>query len=175
MERNAETLQKMIDLCAQTPAILEAMLAPISDEQFDWTPNEEEWSIRQTVLHLYDVDNLAFAGRIQYIMANDGGTLPGISTEDRDKERAPANASKEELLTLFRQRRTQNCAEARHHDPDQLEASVSYRDMGNFSAWDFVLEWPYHDHSHLNQIGDILKAQIAPAFSPTMAKALGEA
>ena len=175
MERNAETIQKMIDLCAQTPDILEAMLAPVNDELFDWQPSEEEWSIRKTVLHLYDIDNLAFAGRIKKIMANDGGAMGGISPEDRDKDRAPAGVSKDELLALFRERRSKNCAEARNHNAKALEASNSYKDMGNFTAWDFLLEWPYHDHSHLNQIGDIIKAHIVPAFSPTMAKALGEA
>ena len=175
MERNAETLQNIIDICAQTPDILDAMLAPISDEQFDWCPNEDEWSIRQTVLHLYDIDNLAFAGRVIHIMANDGGSLAGITPEERDRDRAPEGVSKDDLLVLFRQRRLANCEAARTHDPAALEATASYKDMGAFTAWDFVLEWAYHDHSHLNQIGDIIKAQIVPAFSATMAKALGEA
>ena len=61
------------------------MLAPVGDELFDWQPSEDEWSIRRTVLHLYDIDNPAFAGRIKNIVAK-AATL-SLSSPSRHEKR----------------------------------------------------------------------------------------
>ena len=37
---------------------------------------------------------------------------------------------------------------------------------------DFVYEWPFHDHEHLQQILDILKQRYLPLMTETMRVAL---
>ncbi len=175
MEHNKQTIQQAVNMVAGTPAILEALLEPLNESQLNWKQDEESWSIRQVVEHLYNADNMAFAGRIAFIMANDGAAMPAISPEERARERAPEGISIVELLGLFRTRRLQNCATVRAFDPEPLAHTVTHQEYGAFAAWDFLLEWPYHDLSHLAQIGHIIKAQLVPGLSETMAKALGEA
>ena len=151
-----------------------AMLEPLNEAQLNWKQDEESWSIRQVVEHLYNADNMAFAGRIAYIMENDGAAMPAITPEDRAAGTSALRVSVWlELLALFRERRLQNCARARAFDPDPLAHTVTYQDYGAFAAWDFLLEWPYHDLSHLAQIGDIIKAQNRPWLQRNHGQGIG--
>ena len=45
---------------------------------------------------------------------------------------------------------------------DDLAATSAYGQHGSLAAGDFVHEWPFHDHDHLQQILAILKNTSNP-------------
>ena len=52
------------------------------------------------------------------------------------------------------------------------DGRFSYPGFGTFAAGDFVFEWPFHDHKHLQQILAITKAAYLPSMTDTMRNAL---
>ena len=57
-------------------------------------------------------------------------------------------------------------------DEDQLARTGEYPGFGTFAVGDFVLEWPFHDHEHLQQILAITKAAYLPSMGEAMRAAL---
>ena len=55
---------------------------------------------------------------------------------------------------------------------EQLTLTADYPGFGTFAAGDFVFEWPFHDHEHLQQILAITKAAYLPSMTDTMRDAL---
>lgn len=155
-----------------TPAALEAMLAHLDDELLCWRPQPADWCIKDVVGHLIVTDQLAFADRIRLIVEGDTPEIPGIPVNQIAAQRNDAARPIGELLQEFQMGRTAVLPYLAHLTPSQLAKTGTYPKYGTFHAYDFFYEWPYHDQSHLQQIGDILKTYLLPHMSQTMRQAL---
>lgn len=155
-----------------TPAALEAMLAHLADELLVWRPQPADWCIKEVVGHLIVTDRLAFADRIQLIAVGDNADIPAVFVNQLAAERNDAARPIAALLAEFREGRTAVLPQLTQLTPSQLAKTGTYPKYGTFHAYDFLYEWPYHDQSHLQQIGDILKTYLIPHMSQTMRQAL---
>ncbi len=89
-----------------------------------------------------------------------------------DDAEAAAAADLDDLLAELRTERETSTAFLESLGPADLETTASYGTHGVFTAGDFVHEWPFHDHDHLQQILDILKQSYLPHMTETMRSAL---
>jgi hypothetical protein len=69
-----ERIQQLIQAYADGPRRLEAAVAGVSEEELNFKPAPEHWSIRENVIHLVDADLVA-ATRLRYVLAQPGATL----------------------------------------------------------------------------------------------------
>ena len=72
------------DVCAALPRQIEelrAALEPLSDEQACFRPGTNEWSIKEVIGHLNDVERV-FSYRLLRISRNDPTPLPGFEQTD---------------------------------------------------------------------------------------------
>lgn len=159
-------------LLARLPEVLTALVGDLDDGLLCWRPEPEAWCIKEVIGHLIATDTAAFADRIAYIMAHDGEPFPAVSAGEMAAARQDVAQPIGALLAELTAVRSHNAAWIRQLSLDQLQSRGVYPKYGTFHAYDFLYEWPYHDQSHLQQIGDILKAYFFPHMSQTMQQAL---
>ncbi|MFK8025521.1 MAG: DinB family protein [Ilumatobacter sp.] len=153
-----------------TPEVLATLLAPYPDEALTTRPAEGEWSVHEIIEHLVTGDGPAFRDRVSSIVSGN----PSIAAFDPAAvmgRRDPNATPLAQLLDDLRNERSRSSELIRSLSDDELSRTATHR-AGEFRAGDFVDEWPFHDHDHLQQILEVLKAWHARSMSATMRRAL---
>ncbi len=153
------------------PDVLATLLAPV-DPAVLTTPLEPgEWTVHQVIGHLITGDGPAFRDRIADIV----GGRPEIASFDpeplvdaRDFDGEPLDG----LLAELTEERRMSGAYVRTLTADDLTRTSAYGRHGSLAAGDFVHEWPFHDHDHVQQILATLKAAHLPTMTEQMQRAL---
>ena len=86
---------------------LHAALDALTDTQACFKPGPKEWSIKEVIGHLNDVERV-FAYRLLCISRNDATPLPGIEQDDYVREAGFDNCSLQDLLQEFEYLRRAN-------------------------------------------------------------------
>ena len=172
MYDSAPNLKVVAQVLQTTPAVLATMLADLDDALLSWRPAPGEWCIKEVVGHLLEMDKLAFADRIRLILAEDEPTIPGVNVNKIAAERRDNERPLSELLAAFVRERETAVSFLNQLPADQLHRTGTFPTNRHFRASDFLYEWPYHDHDHIKQISDIIRAAFWPHLSETMQRAL---
>ncbi len=169
---SARELEQIAGSLAAFPAVLEALLQAYHRPILQAKDSADDWSILETIGHLVVVERPAFRERIAAIVAG-VDEIPAIDTAAVFRESRFNQMALDDLLGQFKQERRVSAEFVRRLDSAELSRSASYKAHGHFRAADFVLEWPYHDHDHLQQILMKTKGSYLPQMSETMRRALG--
>ena len=160
------------------PAVLQALLAPVEAATLAIRPAPGEWSVCEVIGHLITGDGPAFRDRIAGIVAGE----PEIAPFDPATPMGDRNFNEvdvEVLLDELRAERSQSAAYVRSLAPADLARTSNYVSQDGhdpeFAAGDFVNEWPFHDHDHLQQILANLKSAHLADMTETMRRALSAA
>ena len=86
---------------------LHSALAPLADIQARFKPGPAEWSIKEVIGHLNDVERV-FSYRLLRISRNDATPLSGFEQEDYVREAGFDNYSLDDLLAEFEYLRRAN-------------------------------------------------------------------
>ena len=98
---------------------LRAALGSISDSQARFRPGPNEWSIKEVMGHLNDVERV-FSYRLLCISRNDTTSLPGIEQDDYVRMAGFDDYSLEDLLTEFEHLRRANILAIQHLSDEAL-------------------------------------------------------
>jgi hypothetical protein len=154
------------------PTVLDALLRPVDTATLRARPEEGEWCPLEVIGHLIACDSDAFRNRIIAIV--DGNPrISGFDAWDAINRRDFAAEPLDSLLNELSQERSTSCELLISLGVDDLAKTATFKDGREFSANDFVHEWPFHDQDHLQQILASLKAAYLPGMTPTMRTALG--
>ncbi len=99
---------------------LHAALAPLSGPQAGFKPGPQEWSIKEVIGHLGDVERV-FSYRLLRISRNDPTPLPGFEQEDFVRAAGFDSASLAELLSEFEYLRRANIIAIRHMTNEAID------------------------------------------------------
>ena len=153
------------------PRALRTLLEPLDPSTLTVRPEPGEWSVHEVIGHLIATDAGAFEHRIQGILDRES-EIPDFSPWAAINERDHNAITLFDLLAEFDTSRARVVPFVATLSPDQLTRSADYPGFGSFTAGDFVLEWPFHDHEHLQQIMAITKASYLPGMGDAMRTAL---
>ena len=165
----AETLLQTVD-------ILDRLLSHLPESVVEWKGGPDDWSIKEVIGHLIAADQTAFYERIETIVSSDRDTLPDIPGFHPGRAATARDDNATPLIELLAELGGSRRAAADYIlslDMTLTTKEGHYPKYGRFNGFDFLFEWPYHDHDHLQQILDILKRQYLPAMSTVMQGALG--
>ena len=153
------------------PAVVRTLLEPLDPATLIVRPEPGEWSVHEVIGHLIATDEGAFEQRVQGIL--DGKPkIPGFSPWAAINERDFNAVTLPDLLAEFDASRERVVPFVAALTDEQLTLTADYPGFGTFAAGDFVFEWPFHDHEHLQQILAITKAAYLPSMTDTMRNAL---
>lgn len=93
-------IETLLKNYAAGPALLRQSFAGLTDDQFDATPIEGKWSIRQVVCHIADFEPVN-AVRMKRIIAEDNPTMFGSDENDFAAKLCYSHRDIEEDMTLI--------------------------------------------------------------------------
>lgn len=149
-----------------TPQLLRTLFAGVAaeaaEEQLD-----NEWSAKDTLAHLFDVEDGVIPLRIRRMIEEDRPFIASIDAPRRLFDGGYAALSVEELLDVFAKLRARQLAWLRTLTPDQLARAGDHDAAGEITASQIAHQWAYHDLMHLRQIASALQAAIIPHMGNT--------
>lgn len=165
------SLDEIADTIEAFPNVLAALLAPIADDTLRQRPDVGEWCPLEVIGHLIVSDGPAFRDRIAAIVNGEAEIAPfnpSLDLTGRDFQAADLS----DLVDELRIERAKSASFLRSLDPLDLRRTADFPAHGSFAAGDFVHEWTFHDHDHLQQILASTKSAYLPFMTVPMRRAL---
>lgn len=149
----------------QTPIIIEKLVSLASDEQLQWKPSVERWSVSEVLAHLADVEVAGFRERIER-MAQE--KMPHLAAYDQNAQYAAGRYSggkAREHLKVFCHERDRSLSWLRYLPESVLARRGQHAEFGEITVAQLMNEWAFHDLGHIRQIAELFRSR---AFFPHM-------
>jgi len=147
----------------QTPIIIEKILVAATDEQIQWKPAPDRWSISEVLAHLSDTELAVFRGRIEKMTKENN---PVLESHDQNEAYARGEYSKgtgRENLKKFCHERDRSLSMLRYISPEVLGRTGRHEKLGTITIGNLMNEWAFHDLGHIRQIAELFRSK---AFYP---------
>jgi hypothetical protein len=152
-----------IPVLEQTPIIIEKIVWACTEEQMQWKPAMDRWSISEVLAHLADAEVVAFRERVRLMMEKNN---PPIEGYDQNAAYAAGKYSSQkgrEALKLFCHERDRSLSFLRYVSPAVLARKGQHAKIGPITVAQIMNEWAFHDLGHIRQIAELYRAR---AFYP---------
>ncbi|HXW57284.1 MAG TPA: DinB family protein [Candidatus Cybelea sp.] len=151
-----------IAVLEQTPIIIEKIVFAATDEQMQWKPAMDRWSISEVLAHLADAEVVAFRERVRAMMEKDNPPLEGYD------QMAAYAAGKyvgkgRENLKRFCHERDRSLSFLRYVSSSVLGRKGQHAKIGPITIGQVMNEWAFHDLGHIRQIAELYRSR---AFYP---------
>jgi len=158
-----------IDHLAVTPEILRLLMGGISDEDAQWKPAPDRWSIAEVLEHLSHLEG-RFRVRIDTMMAEDNPEVEAYDTKAYDAEGKYSNREAEESFAHWEEQREDNVEFLRGLDRSMLGRTARHASIGAITIEHMLNEWAFHDLGHVRQIAELVRARVYyPRLGPFQA------
>jgi hypothetical protein len=156
-----ETIRQM----TANAAAIRSLLGTISEEQTEWKPDPETWSLSEVMAHLYNEERGDFKAHIKEILNQPtkawGELQPGWAPVD----------NLHQALELFLSERAASISWLKALSSPNWDASIQAvfgpaSEVITISAGDVLVSWVAHDHLHLRQVNELLFAWNAKQGLP---------
>ena len=159
--------EQMKALLAHDAERIRLLVEGVSQEQAQWKPDPDSWSVLEVVSHLYDEEREDFRVRLDYILHRPGEDPPlidpgGWVTDRRYNQRSLAPS----LESFLAERRRSLAWLDNLENPDW---ETGYKaPWGIIRAGDMFAAWVAHDQLHMRQFIELQRAylqQLAGVYS----------
>lgn len=154
LQHTIDKPSSLLALLRSTPAVLEDNPALLSEAKLDFHSNPQEWSIKEVICHLRDVESEVNIPRINKILNQDNPFLVGENTDQWAIERNYADQDGNAALASF--------IKARKETLDLLDNLTTEWDrparhsiFGSYTLQELVGVMAGHDKNHVRQIHQI--------------------
>lgn len=147
--------QEPLDVLAETPAQLRALVEGVPDSQLRTRPAPEKWSIMEQVAHLSDVE-IVVGYRVRCVLgAADGVPIAAFDQDNWQRAFRYNDLELEPTLRAFSAARENNLRLYRSLDEVAWNKFGMHSERGKESVRDIVTLSAGHDLNHMMQIGNI--------------------
>ena len=167
MTSDLNFLTKAIDTLSETPARAVELTQGLAEEQLSRRSNPEFFSLRESVLHLRDIDVEGYEPRVQRILSEVSPVLADVNGAqlaiDRKYNEQPLDPALADLLLAraTSMERLRACTEA------DLERTAEMQGSGTVTLRRLLEMWMQHDADHLNDMVQLRRAieqKAQPSF-----------
>ena len=127
---------------------IEGQVFGLSEEQLRRRPLDGEWSLKETLLHLRDAEEV-YLQWLQLMADCEDADLPDIDIEDYPSERDYQSADVYDALTAFARLRRQTAHLLWSLSPEEWERDGLHPYRGRLSVQQVAREMNQHDLEHL--------------------------
>lgn len=152
-------MQQFFEKLGQNSATFLHLLAGISQEEAQWKPAPEKWSILEVINHLIDEELFDFKVRIDYTLNKPGESWPPIDPKGWVTERKYNERNLDESLENFLNARKESIEWLKTLNAPDLSKSYTHPKIGELKAGDLLVSWLAHDYLHMRQIAN-LRAEL---------------
>ena len=158
---NELTTAEIASLLRASAAQLRAEIEALPGEVVAWHPAPGEWCAKECIGHLIEAERRGFAGRVRYLLENDGN--PALTSWDQTevaRSRHDCAADARALLDEFLAAREASVALVESLGSDDLERGGEHPEVGHLTVGEVVAEWVHHDRNHVKQVMSNSQARI---------------
>lgn len=149
----------------QTPIIIEKIIWAASDEQMNWKPAMDRWSISEVLAHMSEVESVGFRERIQKMLDKDD---PPLEAYDQNAAYAAGKYTgnkPRENLKKFCHERDRSLSWLRYVPVGMVARTGQHPELGSINIGHLMNEWAFHDLGHIRQIAELYRSR---AFHPSI-------
>ncbi|WP_343636366.1 DinB family protein [Fluviicola sp.] len=153
------SLDKSLEIIANTPVVISTLLHNLSDDWTDRNEGENTWTVKEVVAHLIECEQTNWLPRIRIVL-NSPETVFAPMDMQAHMEQAK-NHSLGELLVQFDQLRANAIRELKQYDlkEEDFLKTATHPVIGKVSLVNLISTWTAHDMTHLAQIARIIARQ----------------
>ena len=160
-DRSGEHMSKIPGLTQleATAEILRLLLEEVTEDETNWKPAPDRFSIAEVLEHLSHTEGHCFRGRVQDMVEQD---IPAIGVYDQNALHAAgqySGRSAEDSFDHFEEQREDNIEYLRNLPVGALTRVGMHVEYGPISVAQLLNEWAFHDLGHVRQIAEIVRAQ----------------
>lgn len=146
-------LHALIDELEAAPGFVTEALGIVPEAQWDLRPQGAEFSLREQVCHLRDIELEGYLVRIHRIVAEQAPVLVDLDGSRLARERDYASQDARIAATDFRALRAANVAKLRGLPASAWERAGSFAPGSGFTLRELIEMMLAHDREHCDQIG----------------------
>ena len=160
-----------VDQLAATPEILRLIMAGVTDEQAQWKPGPDRWSIAEIVEHLSHVEGHLFRARLDRMIAEENPEVQNYDTNEYSASGIYSKRDAEESFAHWEEQREDNLRLLEELEPEALERTAKHSTLGKITLSQMLNSWAYHDVGHVRQIAEIVRTLVYyPRMGPFQAE-----
>lgn len=152
-----------MQILAETPGVLQSLVANATDDDLNWQPRPERWSISMVITHLADVEEHGFMSRFRDILGKENPFLPVY--DQLAPFRARSNFDGRAELDRFTQLRGRTLAWLEAAPAEAATRTGRHEQLGVISFEQLLNEFAFHDLGHIRQVMELYRSH---AFYPQM-------
>jgi hypothetical protein len=146
-----------LDLLGTTPDILRGLMCELSEEDAQWKPAPDRFSVAETLAHLSHSEGHCYRMRVDRFVAEE---RPEFEPDDAqmylDLYR---NRDAEDEFAHFEEQRETNMEYLRSLPAGAGERRAIHRESGEITLAQMLHEWALHDLGHVRQIAELVRAR----------------
>ncbi len=140
-----------------TPEILRLLMEDLTDEEAQWKPAPDRWSIAEVLEHLSHTESRGFRSRIDRMLEEEHPTLEAYDQLEFAAQGAYSGRDPEESFAHFEEQREDNVAFLRDLPASVAKRTGAHAKLGNITIGQLMNEWAFHDLGHIRQIAEIVR------------------
>ena len=149
-----------LDHLAAGPEILRLLLMGVTDEQTNWKPAPDRFSIAEVLEHLSHAEGHCFRHRIDRLLALDNPEIDDYDQNALYAEGVYSNRDAEESFAHWEEQREDNVEFLGTLDAAALDRTYMHPLLGEVTFAQHLSEWGFHDLGHIRQIAELVRSQL---------------
>jgi hypothetical protein len=158
-------IEQIIDQLAANAEVIRTMAESISNEQGQWKPDAETWSIKEVLDHFYNEERLDFRRHLKEMLS----TPPQPWAEFNQDEFITPESYQLALEGFLTERKSSLRWLKNLDTPDwdiNSQANFGPTEVLTLHAGDILVSWVAHDFLHIRQLNELMYAWQARHASP---------
>ena len=143
---------KIIHELSRNPDIFKGLLTGLTEEEYRWKPNPENWCLLEIICHLYDEEREDFRARTRHVLETPAEPLPPNDPKGWVKERNYIDQNYTKMIDKFVEERRQSVDWLKSLVDPKWDNAHSHPKYGEMTAKMFLSNWLAHDYLHIRQI-----------------------
>src|SRR5215468_6874845 len=160
-------LAEAIEMLSGTPSRAAELTQGLSEEKLSRRVNPEFFSLRESVLHLRDIDVEGYEPRIRRILSESSPVLADVNGAQLAIDRRYHEQPLEPALTDLHLARAASMERLRACTEADLERTAEMQGSGTVTLRRLLEMWMQHDSDHLNDMVQLRRAveqSVQPSF-----------
>jgi hypothetical protein len=142
----------VIDFLEQTPERVRSLIAGQSEETLSFKPAPDEFSLRENVLHLRDIDVEGYEQRIVRIVSERDPVFPDVNGARLARERNYNAQPIAPAFDAFAASRARSIERLRAITRADLARTGELEGAGRVTLQELLERWALHDGEHLEEM-----------------------
>ncbi len=153
-------VEELLAQLAQFATDMATILAQ-ADVNWQWRPEEQEWSLTELACHLRDVEREVHQPRFRLVLTQERPFLPGVSADEWAEARGYARENGRAALEAFLTARAQTVAMLQGLDTAVWQRQGNHAFFGLTTMQELLNLVVKHDQSHWRQAQALLQGGAA--------------